>query len=157
MRLEDITLATGVARPGMLVRDVFLECVSHHVQALPFCNDADRITGRVTLKNIMKYSCLPEYMVELAHVLGNQLACLDKSEAKIKEVLCNPIEPYVLEPHVSIGPQSPVVKALALMEKHDTSYIFVVDDSRYLGIVTIQGIAEKMAELDSCMPSRSIR
>ena len=155
MRLQDITLPTGVARSGMLVRDVFLECVRHHVQALPFCNDAGEVTGRVTLKNIMKYSCLPEYMVELVHVLGNQLSCLDKSAAKVKEILCNPIEPYVLEPHVSIGSEAPLVKALALMEKYDTSYIFVVDDSRYRGIVTIQGIAAKMAELDSCTTSRS--
>ena len=154
MRVQDISLATGVARTGMLVRDVFLECVKHHVQALPFCDEADRVTGRVTLKNIMKYSCLPEYMVELAHVLGNQLSCLDNAEEKMKEILCNPIEPYVLDPHVSLGPQAPVIKAVALMEKYDTSYIFVIDDDRYRGIVTIQGIADKMADLDSCTAPR---
>lgn len=153
MKLENIIVRTGVARPGMTVREVFLECVRHHVQALPFCDESGHIVGRVTLKNIMKFSCLPEYMVELAHLLGNQLSCLENAEAKVKEVLCKPIEPYVLEPHASIGSGAPPVKAMAIMEKYDTSYVFVVDDGEYKGIVTIQGIAERMAELDTCRPN----
>jgi hypothetical protein len=36
------------------------------------------------------------------------------------------------------------------MEKHDTSYIFVVDEGVYRGTITIQGIAASMSELDAC-------
>jgi CBS domain-containing protein len=48
---------------------------------------------------------------------------------------------------VWIGSAEPAIKALAIMEKNDTSYLFVVDDGEYQGIVTIQGIAAKMSEM----------
>ena len=60
----------------------------------------------------------------------------------------SPIDPYIQEPHLSITPGSSVVKALALMEQSDTSYIFVVDEERYLGVVTIHNLASKLAHLD---------
>ncbi len=132
----------------MSVRDVFQECVRSQVQAIPYCNALGEITGRITLKNIMKLSCLPEYMVELAHILDDRLSCLQDAEAKVKEVLDKPVEPYVQESPPSISSSAPTVKALAMMEQRDTSYLFVVDDDEYKGVITMQGIAKKMLELD---------
>ncbi|MCP4983670.1 MAG: hypothetical protein GY935_24595 [Gammaproteobacteria bacterium] len=66
MKLEQVLIPTNVARTGMLVREVFTECTRVHVPALPFCDEAGRICGRVTLKNILKSSCLTEYVVEMA-------------------------------------------------------------------------------------------
>lgn len=154
MKLNMVLIGTKTVRAGMLVRDVFEECGRTHVQALPFCDAQGKVTGRVTLKNIMKYSCLPEYMVELASLLSSNLTCVDHAEEKAKEVLCNPIEPYVLDPPTSISPDAPVIKALAEMERNDTSYGFVVDDGQYKGIVTIQGIAARMSELDKCIKQK---
>lgn len=37
------------------------------------------------------------------------------------------------------------VKALAMMEQDDTNYIFVVDEGRYLGVVTIHSLATALA------------
>lgn len=150
MLVKDNYIQTGVVRAGMVVREVFAECGRARVQALPFVDDAGRITGRVTLKNIMKFSCLPEYMVETSALLGEFMACVDNAEEKINEVLCNPVTDYVREPHSTIRSDAPAIKALAVMEKNDTSYIFVVDDGEYQGIITIQGIAATMSELAGC-------
>jgi CBS domain-containing protein len=150
MDTKSVLTHTGVIRPGMLVRDLFLECGRSQVQALPFINEEGRLLGRITLKNVLRVSCLPEHMVELAPLLGAQLSCVENAEAKAKEILCNPVEPYVQEMPRSILSSAPLIKALAFMEQHDTSYIFVVDDGQYQGIITIQGIAMKMTELGPC-------
>jgi CBS domain-containing protein len=148
MNLNDILICTKAAKAGMSVREVFAECIRANIPAIPFCDAQGRVAGRVTLKNILKTSCLPEYMVELARVLGDQLSCMDDIQGKAKQVLNNPIDPYVQEPHIALPSRSSAVKALAIMEQSDTSYIFVVDEGEYRGVVTIQGLARMLAELD---------
>ena len=148
MSLDPILIPTEVAKPGMLVSEVFAECIRANIPGIPFCDAHGRIIGRVTLKNILKKSCLPEYMVELARVLGDQLSCMEDMEGKAKQLMHNPIDPYAQEPHMSTTSDSPAVKALALMEQNDTSYIFVVDDGRYQGTITIQGLARMITRLD---------
>jgi CBS domain-containing protein len=87
-------------------------------------------------------------MVELARILGDQLSCMEDMEAKANQLMNNPVTPYVLEPHISLTSDSPAVQALALMEQNDTSYIFVVDEGRYKGVITIQGLARMITRLD---------
>jgi len=106
MKLKQILMPTKVATYGMTVREVFAECGRANIPALPFCTKSGRIAGRVTLKNIMKCSCLPDY--------------------------------------------APAIKALAIMEQNDTSYLFVVDDGQYQGAVTIQCLAKMLIRLDQC-------
>ena len=148
MNIHEILIPTIIIHPGMYVRDVFTECGKLHIQALPYCNEKGVLSGRLTLKNIMKFSCLPEHMVELAHLLGNQMSCVENAEEKSREIMCNPIEPYVREIGITITSQEPLIKAVAMMERNDTSYIFVVDDGEYKGLVTIQGIAQAMSNID---------
>jgi CBS domain-containing protein len=148
--IESILITTKVIRPGMTVREVFLECGRAQVQALPFVDGRGRLAGRITLKNVLRVSCLPEYMVELAPLLGSRLSCVTNAEAKAREILCNPVEPYVQTMHETVGSSVPLIKVLALMEQHDTSYIFVVDDGSYRGVITIQGIAARMCDLREC-------
>ena len=57
-------------------------------------------------------------------------------------------EGFVQEPHPSIGSGTQLMKALAMMEHHDTSYLFVVDAGVYRGTLTIQGIAAWMAHFE---------
>jgi len=150
MLVKDNIIQTKIARSGMRVQEIFVECGEARVQALPFANESGKITGRVTLKNIMKFSCLPDYMVETASILGSFLSCVDNAEEKIKEVLCKRVDDFVRPPHVYIRSDAPAIKALAVMEKNDTSYLFVVDDGQYQGIITIQGIAAKMSQMGKC-------
>ncbi len=144
---NDILTLTPTVTSGMQVRDVFRHCLHTRVQALPFCDEEDRITGRVTLKYIINQSILPEYMAELAHLLGPRMTSFEDLEGQLAEVFARPVEPYVQEPHASIPRRTPLMKALAVMEHHDTSYLFVVEDRRYQGTLTITGIATWMLKL----------
>ncbi|MFK5891848.1 MAG: CBS domain-containing protein [Pseudomonadota bacterium] len=149
MNIQKVLIPTMIVRHGMIVKEVFTECGKLHVQALPYCNEKGVLSGKLTLKNIMKFSCLPEHMVELAHLLGNQMSCVENAEDKAREIICNPVEPYVREIGITISSQEPLIKAVAIMEKNDTSYIFVVDEGEYVGLVTIQSIAQVMSNLDN--------
>ena len=148
MNLDPILIPTKVAKPGMIVSEVFAECIRANIPGIPFCDAQGTICGRITLKNILKKACLPEYMIELARILGDQLSCMGDMEAKAKQLMNNPVDPYILEPHISLTSDSPAVKALALMEQNDTSYIFVVDEGRYKGVITIQGLARMITQFD---------
>ena len=147
MLVRDTIISTKVVKPGMPVRDVFAECGRAHVQALPCVDETGKLTGRITLKRIMKLGCLPEHMVAAAPLLGNFLSCVGSSQAKIEQLLNNVVDPYVQRLHVSIRSDEPAIKALAIMEQNDTSYLFVVDEGRYQGVITIQGIAHRMSEI----------
>ena len=144
MELASILIPTETIRPGMLVRELFHGCGRWHVQALPFCDEQGRLKGRITLKNVLRVSCLPEYIVKMASVLGPQMSCVENAEAKAREIMGKPVEPYVQAVHHTIDSSAPLIKALALMEQHDTSYIFVVDSGKYKGIITVSAIATAM-------------
>ncbi len=153
MNVESVMTPTEMAHRGMLVRELFEICGREHVQALPFGDAGGRITGRVTLKNVLRLSCLPEYIVEMASLLTSRLSCVESAEEKAREIIGNPIDSYVQEmPHQAISSDAPLIKALALMEKNDTSYVFVVDEGLYRGIITIQGIAAIMSGLPVAVP-----
>lgn len=148
MKLKQVLIPTIVARQGMPVREVFTECGRANIPALPFCTKSGRITGRVTLKNILKITCLPDYMVESARILGEEMSCMDDVEHKAGRLLDTPVDPYVQEPALSLGSDAPIIKALAIMEQNDTSYLFIVDNGEYQGVVTIQGLARMLTRID---------
>jgi CBS domain-containing protein len=148
MDMESVLIPTIVVRPGMRVREVFVECGRAQVQALPYVDQDGRLAGRITLKNVLRVSCLPEHIVELAALLGPRLSCVGNAAAKAREILRSPVDPYVQELHRTISSSAPLIKALALMEQQDTSYLFVVDDGVYRGVVSIQGLAARMSELE---------
>lgn len=148
MNVKQVLIPTRVATTGMTVREVFEECSRANTPSLPFCDDSGRISGRVTLKNILTRSCLPDFMVELAMVLGEQLSHMQDMGTETTHLLDSPVDPYVQEPHLSLNSDSPAIKALAMMEKNDTSYVFIVDEGTYQGVVTIQGLASNLASFD---------
>jgi len=149
MNVEQVLIATTVAKAGMTVRELFEECTRANTPGLPFCDVSGQITGRVTLKNILKHGCLPEYLVEMAHVLGEQLTNLQDMKTVAEWLLSNTVDQYKQEPHLSITSASSAIKALAMMEREDTSYIFVVDEGKYKGVVTIHCLADALACYDS--------
>ena len=124
-------------------------CVAEGVPALPYVNSKGERRGFISLSGIMHHGCLPNYMVELANVLGNHLTCLKDARGKIKDLMEHPIEPYVSKPLHSITSDTPVIKALAILEKYHSSFLFVYDGDNYRGVVTSQGIAQRMLEIDA--------
>ena len=81
-------------------------------------------------------------------MVGDRLATFEEMERRLPEVFGHPVEDYVQEPHASIPSATQLMKALAIMEHYDTSYLFVIDDGSYRGTLTIQGIAAWMARFD---------
>ena len=148
MKLENIIIAAKPAHAGMCVGEMFDRCLKYQVPSLPYVDDEGHITGSLTIKNCLKRSCLPEHMVEMAFVLSPKLSCLKNAEEKAKQVLTQPVDHYLMKAPKAISIDSPVMKALAMMEKTGTSHLFVVDENKvYMGVVSIQSIASRMIEL----------
>lgn len=144
MQLTEVMIPTGVARAGMSVVEVFRECVSHNVPGIPFCDGDGRVIGRVSIRHTLKMTCIPEYVVKGAHMLGDAIEGVTIADEKIRTVLELPVDGFVLAETCSISPASPIVKALSLMEHFNTGYIFLLDNGSYRGIVTRMGIARLM-------------
>src|SRR5210317_2107075 len=119
MKVEDIIIPTTIATEGMLVKDVFRECVRAQVPAIPYRDRNGELEGRISIRDTLKRSCLPEYMVELAYVLSDMLTCIEDAEAKAREVLCQVVDPYVIPKFYSIKPDSTLLRAIAIMEKNN--------------------------------------
>ena len=133
MLSDELLIVTRVARPGLRVRGVFRECLAAHVQALPYCDGSGRITGRVALKHIVNSEIVP------AHVVGDCHATFERMERRLPEIFGHRVDGYVQEPHPSVGSEAQLMKALTMMEHHDTSYLFVVDAGVYRGTLTHPG------------------
>lgn len=144
---DDVLIKTKVAKSGMTVRALFEECLESGVQSLPYLDQSDMIVGRVTLKHVINRSVVPAHVAELAHVIGPRLSSFDEFEERMARIFEELVDSYVQEPHTTIYPDTHLMKALAVMEHNDTSYLFVVDGGHYRGTLTIQGIARWMMRM----------
>ena len=153
MDLKSITVPTEVAKAGMTVRQVFEECTRVNSPGLPFCDEQGLVSGRVTLRHILKHHCLPEHLVEMAKVLGEQTSGVRDMEMLAEQLLDNRIDSCTQRPHASLTSASSVIKALALMEKLDTSYLFVIDEGQYMGLVTLQSLSKTILNYDNSAKS----
>lgn len=156
MKLGDILIPTSTAKAGMKVRDAFKLCVDANVPAVPFLDISGTATGYISFLGVMHRGCLPNYIVELAHVLGNNLSCVTNAEEKVKEVMESPIESYIDKPIRSLTSDAQVIKGLATLEKYRTGYLFVFDGDEYRGVVTASGIARRMIAVDAENPAEQI-
>lgn len=146
MKLERLAVMTQVMRKGMTLRHFFEEAARSNVPGLPYVNDQNRIVGRISVRHVFKHIAIPDAMLGLADAMGDQTDKLDLSERKVLKAFALPVENHVLEniPHVS--PYSSLVKALTIMEAHNTHYIFLIENGEYKGVVTRMVIANRMLE-----------
>jgi CBS domain-containing protein len=144
MKLQHLSIATGVMRKGMTLRDFFEECVRCNVPGLPYVDDQDRIVGRISIRDVYKHMAIPDHVIRVADMLGDHTDHLDLPEMKVQETLALPVETYLLSNIPSVSPRSSIVKALAIMEMHNTSYIFLIENGEYMGLVTRMVIAHRM-------------
>jgi CBS domain-containing protein len=144
MKLEHLSVATGTMHKGMTLREFFEECVRCNVAGLPYVDDQGSVVGRISIRDVYKHMAIPDHLIQVAHVLGDQTDKIDLPEMKVMETMAEPVENYLLENIPSVSPRSSIVKALAIMEMFNTSYIFLIDDEGYKGIVTRMVIARRM-------------
>ena len=144
MRLERLATMTGFMRHGMTVRDFFQESVRCNVPGLPYVDDQDQIVGRISIRDVYKRIAVPDNLLNLADAMGDQTDKLELPEIRVMEIMASPVEMFLLENIPSVSPRSTIVKALALMEVHNSSYIFLIDNGVYQGVVTREVIARRM-------------
>jgi predicted transcriptional regulator len=147
MNFTKLAVPTQMINAGMTVRDVFKECVKQQVPGLPFVDDEGKIIGRVSLRDIFKLTCMPEYVVKSVHYLGDDLNRVNLLGIDAEEILNRNIQEYVLENMAVISSDSPLVKCLAIMEHYNTNYVFLMNEDNYQGVVTRIAIAECLLEV----------
>jgi len=144
MKLEHLSIQTDVMRKGKTLRDFFEECARCNVPGLPYVDEAGKVVGRISIRDVYKHMAIPDHLIRVAHVLGDQTSRIDLPQMKVLEAMASPVEAHLLENITSVSPRSSVVKALAIMEMFNTSYIFLMEDEQYMGIVTRMVIARRM-------------
>ena len=148
---------TEIMREGMSLRHFFEEAVRCNVPGLPFVDKDGHIIGRISIRDVFKRIAVPSSYLRLAGAMGDQTNRLDMSEQKILEALDRPVENYLLENTPSVSPASSLIKALAIMEAYNTHYIFLIEDEKYMGVVTRMVIAERLLDwLDELDQGRSV-
>jgi CBS domain-containing protein len=146
MKLERLAVMTGFMRKGMTLRDFFEEAVRCNVPGLPFVDEQDQIVGRISIRDVYKYIAVPDYVLSVADAMGDQTDRLDLHQIEVMHAMALPVDICLLENIPTVSPQSSIVKALALMEVHNTSYIFLIEKGAFKGVVTRMVIAKRMLE-----------
>lgn len=144
MKLEHLSISTGVLRKGMTLREFFEESVRCNVPGLPYVDYQGKVVGRLSIRDVYKRMAVPDYLLRVADGLGDLSDKIDLPDMKVREALALPVETYLLENMPSVSAQSSIVKALAIMELHNSSYIFLIEDGDYKGLVTRMLIAKRM-------------
>jgi len=152
--IYDVIMPTPIIHQGDTVKTFFSLCVENQVLALPFCTrqsgdcDTHHISGFVSLKSAMGKDCIPNYMIDMATILHDDLDCKEQTLDKIKNLLCKPVETYLDENIFFVSPETKMVRVIALMEKFNSSWLFVAEEGQYKGIITRQLMAQKMIKMD---------
>jgi hypothetical protein len=150
MTLRDLAIPTALAEPGMLVSDLFRECMRVQMPGIPFRDANGRISGKVSIRHILKLTCLPDYLIKHAHMLGDDIEHLRLPEIHGQEILARTIDDFVLPTLPQVNSSAPVSKALAMMELEDTTYIFVLDGNEYHGAISIMSLAHCLLTKAGC-------
>lgn len=146
MKLQRLAVMTEVMRKGMSVRDFFQEAVRCNVPGLPFVDKQDHIVGRISVRHVFKRIAVPSSYLRLVDALGDVTNRLDMSEKRILQSVARPVEEFLLDTIPCVSPASSLVKALAIMEAYDTHYIFLIEDGKYMGVVTRMVIANRLLD-----------
>jgi hypothetical protein len=150
MELKNVLIHTDVARSGMSVREGFRECLQRGVPGIPFVDKSGTVVGRFSVRETLRRACIPDVMVTYADLLGDRPGCLVVSAANAPQLLDLPLLPFVKYEVARITPGCALATAVALMERHTTNYLFVIDhQGGYVGTVTVWAIARRMLELES--------
>ncbi len=154
MDICDIVTATPCVQTGDSIKHFFELCIKENIPALPFRDKDGVLAGFVTLKQVMGKDCLPNYLVELAGILSNDMNCVSKATDKISKLLHNTVDDYIEQSILFITSDAILIRVVALMEQHNTDFLFVADGDKscsadYKGIVTRLAVARKMLQIEN--------
>lgn len=147
MSLINGIVTTPVARPGMLIGEALRICVDNWVPGIPYVGDDGSIQGRFSVRNTFLLSTIPGDMIKGAHLIGNEALHLEQTKEHYAELFSGTIDHTILKDVACLSSNAQITKAMALMEKFNSAYLFVVDDGVYRGIVTRLGLTRVLLEL----------
>ncbi len=155
--VKDIIVPTATVQTGDMIKNMFESCIEYNVPALPFRDKDGLIQGFVSLKRVMGKDCLPNYLVELAGILHNDMNCTSQAMEKIHALFGKPVDDYVESPFHFVASDTILIRAVALMEQHNSSFLFVADCADdiekshcdYKGIITRLSVAKKMLQIEN--------
>lgn len=136
MKLDQLAKITPVAVSGMTVRQFFEICLEYEIPGIPFADSSGQIIGRLSLRHIVKTNFIPQYASHVAHLMGDEDKPHMLNDEHVESCLQLDVDDFVLLDVPSQHSISPLFAAMARMEKYNTSYLFVIDDMQYLGLVT---------------------
>ena len=139
-------VTTPVARPGMLIGDALRICVDVGVPGLPYVDHEGNIQGRFSVRNTFLISTIPGDMIKGAHLIGNEALHIEHPIDHYAELFAGTIDGTVLKDIATLSSNAQITKAMALMEKFNSSYLFVVDEGVYRGVVTRLGLTRVLLE-----------
>ena len=151
MKLKYLSIPTKVARPGMTVGEVMRECVEKGVQGIPFVDADGKISGRFSVRHMFLLCCIPEDIIQGAHLLGDDLEDIDFPHIKAAELMARKVDDFIFPDAIRLSPNFQAIKALAIMEQYNTPYLFVMDGEDYQGVVTRMSIAKAIVSKECCV------
>jgi len=144
MKVENLTVSSKVMHHGLTVLDFLEEATQRRVPGLPFADEQGRIIGRISVRDVYKSVAVPDNLINFAGAIGDLTDQLDLTDEQISKLMASPVEDFLLEKMPKVTPHSSAVKALAIMEAHNSNYVFCFDESEYKGIVTRLDLTRKM-------------
>lgn len=151
MKIKHVSIPTKVARPGMSVGEVMLECVNKQVPGIPYVDQDGQISGRFSVRHMFRVCCIPDDIIQGAHLLGDDVEDLDFPHIIAAELMSKAVDDFIFPDAIRLAPNFQAIKALAIMEQYATEYLFVTDGEDYQGVVTRMSIAEAIVTKECCI------
>jgi CBS domain-containing protein len=151
MKIKHISIPTKVVRPGMRVGEAMNECVERDVPGLPYVDADGMISGRFSVRHMFVVCCIPEDILQGAHLLGDDIEDLDFPHIKADQLMEQRVDEFIFPDFIRLSPNFQAIKALAIMEQYGTEYLFVTEDEIYQGVVTRMSIAKAIVTKTCCL------
>jgi hypothetical protein len=135
----------------MSIGEVMLECVEKRVPGIPYVGEDGQINGRFSVRHMFRVCCIPDDIIQGAHLLGDDIEYIDFPQIKADELMGWPVDKFIFPDAIRMSPNFQAIKALAIMEQFNTQYLFVTEGEEYQGVVTRMSIAEAIVTRQCCM------
>ena len=146
MTLDQIAKLTPVATYGLTVAQFFDFCVEYDIPGMPFVDEHGDIIGRLSLRHVVKQNFIPSHVSDVAHLMGDEHKPGLLEDDHVDTCLGLTVDDFLLTDIAMVRSYSPISQALARMEKYNSSYLFVVDDRQYQGIITRSDVVKELLD-----------
>ncbi len=145
MMVKDILQTTPCMEKGMLVSQGLAYCHTYQVSVLPVCEEG-KVIAELSIDKIFRNGCIPAHILPLASLLHNKTGCLLDTEKKITTLLKMPIDKLIHKKVLLLESDALITKALLMMIKDKKEVVFITEQGKYLGMVTLQSVSKALIQ-----------